>query len=153
LGTRLWRWLTGGSSDDSADSGTTTDAQGEGATSDPFATFSGESISQAKLVKEIGMTPQDFLLAGLAARGGRLRQQEIVEYSGWSESSVSRTLSAMEEDGRIVRVKIGRQKMVCLPEAAPERFDGDVDDVASEEQSPDDALDTADEGESGQSSV
>lgn len=150
---RFWRWLTGRSSEEAADSGTATDTQDPASSSDPFSAFSGESLNKAELLQEVGMTPQEFLLGGLAANGGRLRQQEIVEYSGWSASTVSRTLSTMEADGRIARVKIGRQKIVCLPETAPEDIGGGVPDRVSDGLSPADQFGTADDGEIGQSSV
>ena len=151
--TRFWRWLTDRSSEEAAASETATDTQDTASSSDPCAAFSGESLNKAELLQEVGMTPQEFLLGGLTANGGRLRQQEIVEYSGWSASTVSRTLSAMEKDGCIIRVKIGRQKIVYLPEEVPEQIGVGVPDRVGDGHSPADQLGTGDDGERGQSSV
>ena len=46
---------------------------------------------------------------------GRMWQTEIVRELGYSEASVSRTLSSMEDVGQIERYQIGRRNVVCLP--------------------------------------
>lgn len=69
---------------------------------------------------ETGLTPAGVVLEQLESNGGQLKQQSIVEYTGWSDSKVSRTLSEMEVDGRITRYRIGNEKLVCLPESQPE---------------------------------
>lgn len=51
----------------------------------------------------------------LADHDGRLWQTEIVEKTGWTKSKTSRTLGSMEADERIVRYRIGRRKLVCVP--------------------------------------
>lgn len=50
---------------------------------------------------------------------GRLRQQEFVEQMEFSPPKISKLLSAMEENGDVVRLKVGREKIVCLPEMVP----------------------------------
>lgn len=75
--------------------------------------------SKSEVLLETGMTPEEFIKRGLETGGGRLRQQEVVEYTGWSESTVSRTLAMMEDDGEICRIQLGREKIVCLPHAVP----------------------------------
>lgn len=65
----------------------------------------------------------------LAAAGGRLRQQAIIAATDLSPATVSRRLSTMETQGRIVRITLGREKVVCLPTAAPEPVDA-VDEAA-----------------------
>lgn len=52
----------------------------------------------------------------LLESGGRLRQQEVVAGTEMSPSQTSKTLSAMEVNGDVVRVTVGREKIVCLPE-------------------------------------
>lgn len=56
----------------------------------------------------------------LDENSGRLWQREIVSRTDVSSSTISRWLSAMEEEERIVRVRVGREKLVTLPEAGPE---------------------------------
>lgn len=68
----------------------------------------------------LGVSPEDYLVRLLRSRGGRLKQQQIVAETGWSESCVSRVLSEMEDDGRVGRVPLGREKVVCVPSTMPE---------------------------------
>lgn len=51
--------------------------------------------------------------------GGRLHQQDLTERTEWSKSVVSRLLTAKEADGQVRRVKVGREKVVGLPDLIP----------------------------------
>lgn len=55
----------------------------------------------------------------LLESGGRIRQQEVGAQTGMSPSKISKQLSTMEENGAIVRVTVGREKIVCHPEMGP----------------------------------
>lgn len=87
------------------------------------AEFDGfeEGLARADIPVETGLTAEEYVRRGLERHGGRLRQQEIVQRTGWSEATVSRTLSAMEDDGQISRVRLGRENVVCLPDDVRER--------------------------------
>jgi len=50
----------------------------------------------------------------LEEAGGKKRQSELVVDTNWSKSKVSRVLSSMEEDDKITRIRLGREKLVCL---------------------------------------
>lgn len=56
----------------------------------------------------------------LEEHGGRIRQPEVVKATSWSKATVSRLLSEMEENGEIERFRVGREKVVCLPDKVPE---------------------------------
>ncbi|MFA9515665.1 hypothetical protein ACERIT_00335 [Halopenitus sp. H-Gu1] len=56
----------------------------------------------------------------LEDRGGRMRQATIVEETGWSDAKVSQLLSAMAEEGRIEKLRLGRENLISLPDQAPE---------------------------------
>jgi predicted transcriptional regulator len=65
-----------------------------------------------------------------------MRQTNICETSGWSKATVSRTLCEMEDAGQITRIRVGKGKVVCLPDAMPgERSttDADSSDLGSSE--------------------
>lgn len=49
-------------------------------------------------------------------QAGRVRQSDLVARLGWSKTKVSRRLTAMEEDGQVSRLRIGREKIVALPD-------------------------------------
>lgn len=51
----------------------------------------------------------------LRTNGGRMRQATIVTETGWSDAKVSQLLSAMDEDERIEKLRIGRENLISLP--------------------------------------
>lgn len=79
--------------------------------------------TQADVFSETGMLPEDYVVKVIETNGGRLKQQTICDITGWSNSSISRILSELQDDGRIHRVWIGRQKVVCLPGQTEELLD------------------------------
>jgi hypothetical protein len=60
----------------------------------------------------------------LAANGGRMKQASIVKETGWSNAKVSQLLSAMAEEDRINKLRIGRENLITDP-------DEDVGDLES----------------------
>jgi uncharacterized membrane protein len=56
-----------------------------------------------------------------ATVSGELPQQEIVEQTDWSEAKVSRVVSRLAEEGRLEKVRIGRQNFIRVGESG----DGD----------------------------
>ncbi len=56
----------------------------------------------------------------LDERGGRMKQGQIVDTTEWSKAKVSRLLSAMDDEGRIVKIQIGRENLICLAGEEPE---------------------------------
>lgn len=65
-------------------------------------------------------TPEERVLSVLRARDGVARQQAVCARADRSQSAVSRLLGRMEERGRVVRIRVGREKLVYLPCAAPD---------------------------------
>jgi uncharacterized membrane protein len=56
----------------------------------------------------------------LERNDGRMRQAAIVTETGWSNAKVSQLLSAMDEDGRIDKLRIGRENLISLPDDGTE---------------------------------
>ncbi|MBV0925298.1 hypothetical protein KTS45_13920 [Halomicroarcula limicola] len=52
----------------------------------------------------------------LDRNGGRMKQARIVKETGWSNAKVSQLLSAMDEDGRIDKLRIGRENLISFPD-------------------------------------
>lgn len=65
-------------------------------------------------------SPADEIIELCRSRGGRIKQQTVIEETGWSEPKVSRLLSEMEDAGRITRVPVGREKVVAVPGTLPD---------------------------------
>jgi hypothetical protein len=63
----------------------------------------------------------------LEENGGRMKQVNIVDETGWSKSKVSMLLSDMEEEGTISKLRVGRENIVSLaghePDAAGSPFE------------------------------
>ena len=60
----------------------------------------------------------------LADNGGRMRQADIVTETGWSDAKVSQLLSAMADEGRVEKLRLGRENLISLPDGE----DGGADD-------------------------
>lgn len=84
---------------------------------------------------ELGLAPEAFVVRLLEDQGGQLPQQAFAEYTAWSDATISRLLQELEADEHVVRVAVGRQKVVYLPDHAPETGD---DTSASDTSTSDD---------------
>ncbi|SFF81744.1 hypothetical protein SAMN04488063_0406 [Halopelagius inordinatus] len=61
----------------------------------------------------------------LERNGGRMKQANIVKETGWSDAKVSQLLSAMADDGRVTKLRLGRENLISLPD------EDDVDGAAN----------------------
>ncbi|MGM0591115.1 MAG: helix-turn-helix transcriptional regulator [Halobacteriota archaeon] len=52
--------------------------------------------------------------------GGRMKQANIVRETGWSDAKVSQLLSAMAEEGRVNKLRLGRENLISLPDSDEE---------------------------------
>jgi len=79
-------------------------------------------LSEAEL-----MTDEDRVVTLIKQNGGRMKQVNIVEETGWSKSKVSMLLSEMETEGTISKLRVGRENIISLrgfePEAAKSPFE------------------------------
>lgn len=60
----------------------------------------------------VGLSDEVIVKRLLEQKSGRMKQSMIVARTDWSASKVSRLLSSMEDEDRIERVRIGREKVV-----------------------------------------
>jgi len=90
----------GGGAPPSADQSET--AGGEQAVSDPS---DSELLSDEERVERL-----------LEGNGGRMRQADIVDETGWSNAKVSQLLSAMDQADRVDKLRIGRENLISLPD-------------------------------------
>ncbi|ELZ18787.1 hypothetical protein C477_09749 [Haloterrigena salina JCM 13891] len=71
--------------------------------------------SQSEIL-EHGCVPAQYVRVVLTEHGGRLKQRRFVDEYGWSPSTISELLSSLEDDGAIERYRIGREKVIRLPD-------------------------------------
>lgn len=65
-------------------------------------------------------TPEERILVLLEEHGGQLDQRKIADLIEWSEATVSRSLSDLEETGEVTRYRFGRGKIVVLDGVVPD---------------------------------
>ena len=119
--------LDGAGASGSAGSGPS-DGPGTGAETVPPATGSAADEAADEPAPESGdETGSDGIDAELLSdeerverlldrNGGRMKQADIVKETKWSNAKVSQLLSAMEEEGRIDKLRIGRENLISFPD-------------------------------------
>jgi hypothetical protein len=95
------------------DSGPDATTAPEGTTA---AAGAAESESEPESVDTDLLSPEQHVMHLLETNGGRMKQSQFVEETGWSKAKVSRKLSRLEEDGEVKRVRIGRENVVTYPD-------------------------------------
>jgi len=90
------------------------------------------SATEPSIPDEELLSDEDRVMGLLDERGGRMKQVEIVEETGWSKSKVSMLLSEMEAEGEISKLRVGRENIISKkgmePEAAGSPFEEEGDD-------------------------
>jgi len=74
------------------------------------------------------LTDEERVLSLLRENGGRMRQVNIVEETGWSKSKVSMLLSDMEDADQVRKLRVGRENIVSLPGQEPAASGSPYDD-------------------------
>ena len=64
----------------------------------------------------------------LRENGGRMKQVNIVEETGWSKSKVSMLLSEMEDEGDISKLRVGRENIISLDGHEPDAAGSPLDE-------------------------
>jgi hypothetical protein len=83
----------------------------------PGADTGDESAGAAELdIDEELLSDEERVELLLERNGGRMKQANIVKKTGWSNAKVSQLLSAMEEEGQVDKLRIGRENLISFPE-------------------------------------
>lgn len=98
---------------------------GDGGDDSPADTAAGSAGDDEEEIDEELLSDEERVERLLEANGGRMKQATIVEETGWSNAKVSQLLSAMDEAGRIDKLRIGRENLISLPDVDIEGFDDD----------------------------
>lgn len=123
--------LPGRDDDDDGSGPTAADTGGGGAAADDAAAADAaadppEDTEPAVPAEEL-LSDDERVMKLLDENGGRMKQVNIVEETGWSKSKVSMLLSEMEEDGEISKLRVGRENIISKkgmePDAAGSPFD------------------------------
>lgn len=107
----------GGGGDGTGPGGTSTSgetAPGEGAGAGATGAAAGAEAGKEQTPAEL-LSNEERVVHFLEERGGRAKQQEIVDGLGWTDAKTSQVLSGMESEGEIEKFRIGRENVVKLP--------------------------------------
>jgi len=86
-------------------------AAGSGAGADG----TGETSADDEIDEEL-LSDEERVERLIELNGGRMKQAAIVKETGWSNAKVSQLLSAMDEEGRIDKLRIGRENLISFPD-------------------------------------
>lgn len=79
------------------------------------------SVAEMETAPTPGSKRREFMSL-LEANGGRMKQADLVSETAWSSATVSRELSAMEDDGLISKISVGRENVVSVKGAEPDWY-------------------------------
>jgi len=106
-----------------------TDANDDASTVDAAAGSAGAVADDAEQttdddgIDEALLSDEERVERLLEANGGRMKQATIVEETGWSNAKVSQLLSSMTEEGRVEKLRLGRENLISFPEEDIGEFD------------------------------
>jgi uncharacterized membrane protein len=107
--------------------GQSTPGGGGGGTSGSAATESATNPAEPAVSDEELLTDEARVKKLLRENGGRMKQVNIVDETGWSKSKVSMLLSEMEEDGEISKLRVGRENIISLDGHEPDAAGSPLD--------------------------
>jgi len=91
-------------------------------------TVEDEPTAEGEEVPTEFLSDEEVVFTLLDDNDGQMRQAALVEETDWSKSKVSRVLSAMAENGSIVKVDVGRGNVVVRPEDLPPGAESALDE-------------------------
>ncbi len=118
----VFAWRQGGLGSLATDQSTPTDGGGVAATTESSGGNSEPAVSDEEL-----LTDEARVKKLLRENGGRMKQVNIVEATGWSKSKVSMLLSEMEEEGEISKLRVGRENIISLDGHEPDAAGSSLD--------------------------
>ncbi len=90
-------------------------------------TGAGDAEPASPIHEDELMSDEDRVISLIRENGGRMKQVDIVDETGWSKSKVSMLLSDMADEDTISKLRVGRENIISLegyePEATKSPFD------------------------------
>lgn len=108
---------TGGDDPDDGETAATDGASAEAVAGTDGAepTEDGAAAEDEEIDTEL-LSDEERIERLLEDNGGRMKQATIVKETEWSNAKVSQLLSAMDEAGRIDKLRIGRENLISFPD-------------------------------------
>ncbi len=76
----------------------------------------GSAETESEGPPEALLSNEERVLRLLTERGGRMRQQAIVEEFDWTPAKTSQVVSGLRDDGEIETYRLGRENVLAFPE-------------------------------------
>lgn len=73
------------------------------------------------------LTKEEEICRLLREHAGRMKQSQLVEETDWSQATVSRLLSRLEQEGTVTKLRVGRENIVELRDPEPPEQQGAAD--------------------------
>ncbi|MDZ5812250.1 hypothetical protein U4E84_12945 [Halorubrum sp. AD140] len=116
----------GGEDGDGASAGATVDGEADEPESPPAGSpHDGEDGAPEPEPDLSLLSDEERVERLLADNGGRMRQADIVAETGWSDAKVSQLLSAMAEEERVEKLRLGRENLISIPDGEADQGHGD----------------------------
>lgn len=80
----------------------------------------GREIEPSLVEPESTPTDEERIMQLLDTHDGQMRQVAIVEEVEWSKAKVSRLLSQLDDEGKITKLRLGRENLICTRGCEPE---------------------------------
>ncbi|OLZ42555.1 hypothetical protein A6E15_17010 [Natrinema saccharevitans] len=109
---------------ETAATGDSSPADASDPASDAVAAGTAEQVDPELLSNE------EQVLRLVKERGGRMKQQAVVEELDWTDAKTSKVVSGLREDGELESFRLGRENVLSLPEVD----DGIVSDSTGEDE-------------------
>ena len=72
------------------------------------------------------LSNEERVLGLLEERGGRMKQQRVVQELGWTDAKTSQVVTGLREDGDLESFRIGRENVLVLPGEEREADEADI---------------------------
>ncbi|RKD94017.1 helix-turn-helix transcriptional regulator [Halopiger aswanensis] len=99
----------------SSDAGVDSDTDSSEARS-PGSEPSSDSIPASDVDPEL-LSNEEQVLRLVRDRGGRMKQQTVVEELGWTDAKTSKVVSGLREEDKLESFRLGRENVLALPDA------------------------------------
>jgi hypothetical protein len=94
-------------------------ATDDGSDPEPDADETEADETEADGVDPALLSDEERVERLLDQNGGRMKQARIVRETGWSDAKVSQLLSTMADEGRVEKLRLGRENLISLPDEEP----------------------------------
>ncbi|MFC3960088.1 helix-turn-helix transcriptional regulator [Halovivax cerinus] len=110
------------------------DRTADGDSPDTARTADGDLPAADRTDPEPLLSNEERVLELVEARGGRVKQQDVVAAFGWSETKTSEVVGELRAADAVSVYRLGRENVLALPEVALDRPDRAADEETGDDE-------------------